>query len=165
MLEQFKLNIFINGLVIGLSEFAAYPVCYFMITKVTRKATSYGCFAISYVCSLILIFVWKQGSQEEIDIGNSIGILALIFVNRFAITCIYTIFYVQVNELYPTQVRVLGGGLFAAVGGFAVAFIPEFIDLCVQYGVSIMALFAIMSGISGYSTKYLPETLNVPPPE
>lgn len=57
--------------------------------------------------------------------------MALIFIFRYAITLEYTIFYVYINELYPTQVRVLGMGLIAMAGGFVVTTVPESIDLCI----------------------------------
>lgn len=60
MLDQFKLNIFIDGLVIGISELICYPICYFMIMKTKRKTTGYLCFAVAFVCAFILIFLWKS---------------------------------------------------------------------------------------------------------
>lgn len=86
MLEQFKLNIFVNGLVIGVSEFFAYPLCYFIISRMKRRMIAYVCFAVTYLCSVVMIFLWKQGNEETPDIGSSIGLLALIFVSRYAIT-------------------------------------------------------------------------------
>jgi len=86
MLDEFQLDIFINGLVIGVSEIIAYPLCYYMITRIKRQHVAYGCFLLTFVCSLVLTFVWKQGSEETPDIGSSIGVLALIFIFRFAIS-------------------------------------------------------------------------------
>ncbi len=86
MLDQFKLDIFINGLVVGVSEIISYPICYFMITRIRRRIVAYGCYLLTFICSMVLIFIWKQGSTEDEDIGSSIGVLALIFVFRFAIS-------------------------------------------------------------------------------
>ncbi len=125
MLDQFQLNIFINGLVIGVSEIIAYPICYYMITRVKRRFVAYGCFALTFICSLILTFIWKQGQTDEApDIGSSIGVLSLIFIFRFAISVEYTYFYVYFNELYPTQVRVLGTSLVSTMGGVMVTIAP-----------------------------------------
>lgn len=65
MLEQFKLNIFVNGLIIGLSELLAYPGAVYVISRYKRRITAYVSFAVTYVCSMILIFVWKQGGEGD----------------------------------------------------------------------------------------------------
>lgn len=89
MLDQFKLNIFINGLVVGVSEIISYPLCYYMITRIKRRFVAYGCFALTLACSVILIFVWKQGDKDDTDAGDiasNIFVLVLIFLFRFAIS-------------------------------------------------------------------------------
>ena len=61
MLEKFHLSLFFNGFVLGLSEFIAYPVCYFTISTMKRRTTAYLCFSLTFISSFILIFVWDQG--------------------------------------------------------------------------------------------------------
>ena len=60
IIDQFQLSIFINGLVIGVSEFVTYPFS-FIIIKKSRKLTAYVCFGVTAVTSFLLMFVWKQG--------------------------------------------------------------------------------------------------------
>ena len=96
MLDKFKMNIFINGLVVGVSEIISYPITYFIIMKSKRRLVAYACFAAAFLCSGILIFVWDQ-EDENPDIANSIGVLALIFIFRFAVSLEYTFFYVYFN--------------------------------------------------------------------
>jgi hypothetical protein len=62
-------------------------------------------------------------------------------------------------------VRVLGVGLLSMAGGFVITAIPESIDVCFEQNISIMALFAIMSGLSIYLSKFLHETFEVAPPD
>ena len=98
MLDQFNLSLFINGIVIGFSELIAYPIVFVMISRVKRRTTAYGCFAVTLLCSIILRGIWDQGSKEDtVNIGSSIGVLALIFIFRFAISVEYTYFYVYFN--------------------------------------------------------------------
>ena len=85
MLAKFKLNIFVNGLVVSISEIISYPITYNMIMKSRRKYVAYTCFGISSVCALILVFIWDQ-SEENPTLGNSIAVLILIFVFRFVVT-------------------------------------------------------------------------------
>ena len=96
LLAQFKMSLYIGGLVVGMSELISYPLCFLMITRITRKMTAYVCFAITFACSIILIFVWDQGSDNA-SLGSSIGVLVLIFIFRFAITIEYTTFYIYFN--------------------------------------------------------------------
>lgn len=99
-----------------------------MISRVGRRKAAMGCFSGTFLCSLILIFLWKQGDSDNQDIGNSIGVLALIFIFRFAISLEYTYFYVYFNELFPTQIRVLGTGLVSTMGGVMVTLAPIIIE-------------------------------------
>lgn len=96
MLDKFKLDIFINGLVVGVSELISYPICYVLIMKTRRQFVAYACFAATFVCSTVLIFMWNQ-EDENPDIGKSIGVLVFIFIFRFAISLEYTFFYVYFN--------------------------------------------------------------------
>lgn len=59
-----------------------------MITRIKRRYVAYGCFALTFLCSVILIFVWKQGDNSDGagDIGSNIFVLVLIFLFRFAIS-------------------------------------------------------------------------------
>lgn len=59
--------------------------------------------------------------------------------------------------------RVLGAGLLCTVAGFFSTLVPETIDLCIDNNISIMSLFAVMSGLSFFLSKFLPETYKVPP--
>lgn len=60
MIDQFKLNIFINGIVVAVSEIVAYPLCYCLITCCKRKHVAYVCFIVSFICSFALIFLWND---------------------------------------------------------------------------------------------------------
>jgi MFS family permease len=165
MLDAFQLNIFINGLVVGVSEIIAYPICFYLIMRTRRQTVAYVCFAANFLCSVLLIFLWDQGSEQAPDIGSSIGVLLLIFVFRFAISVEYTFFYVYFNELYPTQVRVLGTGLVSLSGGIMVTVAPELIDSCIQGGFPVMILFAVLSAASCFFSYKLPETFQKTPPD
>jgi hypothetical protein len=123
MLDKFKMNIFINGLVVGVSEIISYPICYSIIMKSKRQYVAYACFAAAFVCSMILTFIWNQ-NEENPNIGESIGVLILIFIFRFAVSVEYTFFYVYFNEVYPTQIRVIATSLISVMGGAMVTIAP-----------------------------------------
>jgi hypothetical protein len=96
-------------------------------------------------------------------VSKSIGVLAFIFLFRFAISLEYTFFYVYFNELYPTQIRVIGTSLVSVMGGIMVTIAPELIDGCISSGFPIMVLFAILSAFSAACSYKLPETLHKVP--
>lgn len=91
--------------------------------------------------------------------------LIMIFVFRFAISVEYTFFYVYFNELYPTQVRVLGTSLVSLMGGVMVTVAPEIIDACIEHGFPIMIIFSILSACSCFFSYKLPETFKKTPPD
>ena len=86
LIDKFKLNIFINGIVVGASDVVSYPICYHLIMRTRRRIVATVCFAVSAVCSVILVFIWEQDSDEAMSIQSSIGILVLIFLFKFMIT-------------------------------------------------------------------------------
>ena len=65
--------------------------------------------------------------------------------------------------MYPTQIRVLGTGLVATMGGATVTVAPIIIDTCINSGFPIMIIFAILSAVSGFFSSRLPETLGSEP--
>ena len=103
--------------------------------------------------------------MEVPSIGSSIGVLALIFIFRFMITSEYTFYYVYFNEIYPTQVRVIGTSLITVFGAATITIVPEIIDVCLSNNFPIMAVFAVLSVGSILLSWRLPETLNIPPPD
>lgn len=86
MLDEFEFNLYINGLAIGFSQITAYIATYFIVSKARRKVIATICFAMTGACAFVLIFVWKQGSGEEVEDYIQIIILVLIFLFELAIS-------------------------------------------------------------------------------
>jgi len=124
--------------------------------KTKRKILAYVCFTTTLICSFTLIFIWDQSSNTTPDIGSSIGVLILIFIFRFAITVEFTFFCVYFNELYPTQVRVLGTGLVSLIGGIMITVAPIIIESCISGDFPIMILFAVLSFFCLFFSTCLP---------
>jgi hypothetical protein len=164
MLDQFKLSLFVDGVVVGASEFVSYPLCYILISICNRRTIAYGCFIATLFCSVLLLFLWSQGSESP-KLSESIEVLVLIFVFRFAVSLEYTAFLVYINELYPTQIRVIGTNFIIMTGGLMIAVAPEFIDLCLDLHFPLMLVFASCSVLAIYATSRLPETFQLRPPD
>lgn len=160
MMDQFRFNIFVDGLVVGFSELLAYPLCYFLIMLFSRRGMAFFCFSLTTATSLLLFFTWSDSPTQ----GNGL-LLVLIFVLRFTITVEYTFFYVYFMELYPTQVRVLGTSFVALCGGVMVSMAPEIIDFFKNNGFPITLLFALFSVLAIVCSYFLPESFHTVPPE
>jgi len=84
MLDDFQFSIFFNRLVYGLMTLISTVSCYCFIQKFKRKYYAFGCFIITLVWSLVLVFVYRLKSEgEEISIltmtANFLAILAITF--------------------------------------------------------------------------------------
>lgn len=123
--------------------------------KSRRKYVAYVCFGLSSICAIILVFIWDQ-AEENPTLGNSIAVLVLIFIFRFAVTLEYTFFCVYLNELYPTQIRVIGTSLVELIGSLMVSSAPEILDGCLNSGFPVMILFSAFSILSIIFSKQLP---------
>lgn len=121
-----------------------------------RKAIAYMCFIATGVCSLVLIFLWKQRGEEESSSAEQMGVLVLIFVFELFIAIEFTIFYVYQNEIFPTQARVIATSVVSLVGEAVVIFASEIIDLCLENGFPVMIIFAALSGVCVVISFMLP---------
>ena len=71
MLDNFHLNIFVNGIALGVSTMVTYPLCYFLTPKLGRRLAGFIGFGISGLCAIITLFVWDQNPPD--DAAASIG--------------------------------------------------------------------------------------------
>ena len=123
MLDTFKMNLFLNGVVVGVSEFICYPLTYFLVSKAPRRTLAFCSLATTAVCALILLFIWDQSPNASTpSLGSSIGLLCLIFTFRFAASIEFTFFFVYFGELYPTQARLHISTLISFVGNISRVF-------------------------------------------
>lgn len=80
-------------------------------------------FVIVFICSFVLIFFWQpKDSQSSLSVSENIGILVAFFVIAFVITVEYIFYEVYMLELYPTQVRLIGGSFATVIAGITIAF-------------------------------------------
>ena len=91
--------------------------------------------------------------------------MVLLFVFYFSIANYSTLFFIYYNEVYPTQVRVIGTNLVNFVKGVLVALIPFIIDACLDSGFPVMLLFVIVSAVSIVLSRLFPESYGKVPPE
>jgi len=98
MLNDFQIDIFINGVVLGVSYVVAEIFCYFVIKNVKRRSLVAILMAIILICSFVLIFVYRPKNQgSTIALSGNIGILVAFFIITFCISAEYTFFYIYMT--------------------------------------------------------------------
>lgn len=70
----------------------------------------------------------------------------------------FTVQLVYLNELYPTQVRMLGLTFFSLAGGITMAYVPQLSQACIKNGVPIMGCLTGLLILCVCVSKRLPET-------
>jgi hypothetical protein len=67
--------------------------------------------------------------------------LVLIFIFRAAVSLYFCIFYLYVNELYPSRVSGIGLGIISAVGIIATTISPIVLGILKRNDFNIMIIF------------------------
>ena len=165
MLDQFKFSIFVNGLVVQSSLIIACLITTFIVNRFPRRAFNSFAYAIIMICALVLIFIWDQNKEEVTDIWSNVAVLALIFVNQFIVIAEFNFFLVYINELFPTQVRIIGIGFIKIFGGLSQTLAAPLISVCLSSGFKIMIVFGVLALICTFCTWLIPETFGKMPAE
>ena len=114
--------------------------------------------SIGIICaySIILIFVWNQNATSSSSTLNSVLTLAFMFLVVLVVSSAFTFYAVYLNELFPTQVRIVGIGFIKSFGAMTDMASSEIISACFDSGFKIMILFAILAGVSMIISWALP---------
>ena len=156
MLNQFHFNIFLNGVAIESAQVFAAVFGYMTIMKIPRRTSGCVSFAIVMLCSFILIFVWHQDETEVAHLGESIFVLIFLFLIELTISNAFNNYAVYLNELYPTQIRLVGIAFVKMFGAITTMVSSQIIHACISSGFRIMILFTILAGISIFLYYLLP---------
>lgn len=116
-------NIYVNQVIVGVSEGIGYLAAEIAIPKVYRKKWSFLGMGISSTLCLALALV---GSSNKITSAISVG---LLFVMRFSLCMFWAIFYVYLAEIFPTRIRSLAFGWASALGTIGSALSPYLIQI------------------------------------
>lgn len=155
MINSFHFSMYINGLAISLSQILANFTASFVISRFRRRRIGFACFGCTLISATTLIFVWDQNSNDS-NISKNLVILVLVFLLQFAITKQYCIYYVYLNEVVPTQARMISVSLVGLTGGLASTSASGVIGICLDNGFPVMVVFAILSGVCILIVIYLP---------
>jgi tetrahydromethanopterin S-methyltransferase subunit E len=82
--------------------------------------------------------------------------LAFIFLIELIVSNEFNFYVVYLNELYPTQMRIIGVGFIKTFGSVTVMLSSQILNACLNTGFPIMVLFAILAAISIFVSWLLP---------
>ena len=136
----------------------------FIIHKMPRKKASYfGLGIASGMCLVLGILLLFQSHDTDGTISALAWVEAVgLMINRFVLCGFWSIFYVYVAELYPTQTRSLGYG-WTSVMGMIGSTLSPFITLISSYiGVNSWFPPAIIGLFCCLFIYKLPETFGKP---
>ena len=165
MLNQFNLGIYLSGASIESAQVFAGILGYLIISKVKRRKEGMISFSIIAICSLTLIFIWDQNQTDVTDIGSNLIVLFFVFFIELTVSNAFNIYAIYLNELFPTQVRIIGVGFVKTFGTIVLLFSSQIINACLNSGFKIMILFTALAVLSAYLSFVLPETHGMRPPE
>ena len=92
-------------------------------------------------------------------------VLGFLFFIELTVSNAFNNYAVYLNELYPTQVRIVGIGFIKMFGAITTMVSSQIIHACISGGFKIMILFSLLAGISIFLYYLLPETHGKRPPE
>jgi MFS transporter, OCT family, solute carrier family 22 (organic cation transporter), member 4/5 len=165
MLDQFKLNIFLNGLIIQSSLVLACLLTTVLVHRFSRRMFNMLSYAVITLCAGVLIFIWDQNKEYVTSVSENLAVLVVVFVNQFVVIGEFNVFLVYVNELFPTPVRIVGIGFMKIFGGLSQTLAAPLISVCLEGHFKIMIIFAALAVFSARCAYGLPETFGKMPAE
>jgi MFS family permease len=102
-----------------------YLAAELIIHKVPRKKSSFiGMGLAAFLCLVLGVMVMFE-TEDNLSYFKWLE-TAVLMLNRFILCCVWSIFFVYVAELYPTEVRSLGFG-WTSVAGMAGSILSPFV--------------------------------------
>lgn len=147
-------DIYASNFVIQLAELVMYLPVYVYVKEMKRKVTGMVSFLVLVGVSGVLILVEVP---ERCDMCVEAMVeLVLIFVFRVVVAGYFCVFYLYINELFPTRVTGLGVGLISACGAVASMLSPLVLDL-INNNV-LMMIFCGLTLVGASVITLMPET-------
>lgn len=134
-----------------------YIAAEFIIHKSPRrKSTFIGLGLASFMClSLGILILFENSDNEYYFVWLQ---AAGLMINRFVLCGFWSIFYVYVAELFPTQIRSLGYGWTSVMGMIGSTLSPFVTTISKSVGMNNWLPPAILGFLSVLFVSKLPET-------
>ncbi|XP_049762165.1 carcinine transporter isoform X1 [Schistocerca cancellata] len=144
-------NEYTSFLLSSLVEIPSYLACWVVMDHWGRRWPLCISMIVSGVSCIVTVLL-------PTDAVNTT--LALYLISKFAISASFLIIYPFAGELYPTQLRGIGIGTSAYIGGLGLIIIPFITYLGSENLVLPLVIMGAISVIGGLSGLRLPETLH-----
>lgn len=151
-------NIYVNNVINGAVEVAAYIIIFFVLNKLGRRLLTAGPLLFSGVCMIggmiLTQFVQDQWAKEVFR--------WLMFAGKFGVSGSFAVIWIYSAELFPTEIRgtALGVGSMAGrIGGICAPFINNYWESIPWFPPTIFGAFCI---VGGFLLLLLPETSGRP---
>ncbi|XP_075212320.1 carcinine transporter isoform X3 [Lycorma delicatula] len=142
---------YVSFMLSSLVEIPSYLTCWILMDRWGRRWPLCICMMISGVSCIATVLL----PPESVSL-----ILVLFLFSKFTISASFLIIYPFAGELYPTQLRGIGIGASAYVGGLGLIIIPFITYLGSENLVMPLVIMGMISVVGGISGLRLPETLH-----
>ncbi|XP_039764385.1 carcinine transporter [Pararge aegeria] len=137
-------------------EIPSYIVCWILMDRVGRRWPLCLSMVISGIFCIVTVLLPSDAETET---------LILYLISKCFISASFLIIYPYAGELYPTELRGIGIGTSAYIGGLGLIIIPFINYLGTSNLVLPLVLMGAVSVVGGITALRLPETLHCPLPQ
>ncbi|XP_026757345.2 carcinine transporter [Galleria mellonella] len=137
-------------------EIPSYIVCWVLMDRVGRRWPLCLSMILSGIFCIVTVLLPQDALMET---------LILYLISKCFISASFLIIYPYAGELYPTELRGIGIGTSAYIGGLGLIIIPFINYLGASNLVLPLVVMGIVSVIGGLTALRLPETLHCPLPQ
>jgi hypothetical protein len=154
LLQQISSNIFVNGAINGVSQFATIPFLPFLNANVSRRKGMMGMFACATFFTLLQYFLNPSGCTNCHQGAVAVLLMVFFFASRFFVNLVSNFFLSVGNESFPAQVRSICYLAVVGVGRVCTLMIPYLPALKQSINFSYNLLFVAV-GLMGMMSGYL----------
>ncbi|CAG9099055.1 unnamed protein product [Plutella xylostella] len=137
-------------------EIPSYVVCWLLMDRVGRRWPLCLSMVISGIFCIATVMLPEDAQTET---------LILYLISKCFISASFLIIYPYAGELYPTELRGVGIGTSAYIGGLGLTIIPFVNYLGSSNLVLPLVVMGAVSVVGGLTALRLPETLHCPLPQ
>ncbi|XP_050670067.1 carcinine transporter isoform X2 [Leptidea sinapis] len=149
-------NQYISFFLSSAVEIPSYLVCWVLMDRVGRRWPLCLSMVISGIFCIVTVLLPEDAENET---------LILYLISKCFISASFLIIYPYAGELYPTELRGIGIGTSAYIGGLGLIIIPFINYLGSSNLVLPLVLMGAVSVLGGLTALRLPETLHTSLPQ
>ena len=154
LMQKLFSNIFISGIVNGLSQFATLPFLPYMNKKISRRKGLMTTFGLNAIFTLLQFILNPSGCLNCTKKLTSVFVLVFFFTARFFINLNSNFFINTLNETFPAQIRSICYIGVVEMGRFSSLMIPYIPKLKQWLSLSYDLIF-VFAGLLGVLASFI----------